>query len=446
MRLLHFSIPANALDTLSACNFSARLYPHFRRMYPMLILPLLLVIAACSSNSDPKPGSGGNGTIDPDPGSGSQNLVDFDPSFQLHEGKSNLSAMLSDGRLVIWGSSKKTTAQLFRVLKDGQHDPGFDIDQDKSWTTRKAYDIAVQPDGKVVLAGEFVVNGKACSIIRLAENGAFDRSFTPFDAAQLTTNSFDLSNLLVQTDGKIVFSLSWTNTSLSLRYNAIYRLQPSGQRENSFFVEGAWIKNQADATKIIGSNEINDIIQLSDGKLLACGGVRFFDKRRYIARINLDGTLDETFDFKELMISKQYQVGDPTRLAEHGGKVLVGGKFSSLKSEDQRDTQYPFLSLMRLNANGSIDESFGKSTIALPPVSMVTRSNGDFIVMTNSTSADKTQISLYNASGAMRGSYSLADATSKLKDIFRQSDNTLLVTGDIVDGTKSYAVGRLILK
>jgi uncharacterized delta-60 repeat protein len=413
-----------------------------RRSLSTLMTALTLIsLYGCAKKDDPAPDPKKE---EPDPGTnpGTNNLVDYDPTFPLYEGKANFSAMLPDGKVVIWGSSEKTAEQVFRVTKDGQHDADFDTGKDKSWFIRKANDIAVQKDGKVILAGEFLVNGKTCSIIRLTSSGVLDNSFTPYDVTKLTSYTITISNLLVLADGKIVFSQSMFNSSLSLRYNGIFGLNANGTV--AFSVEGAWIRRVNDDTHIIGSNEINDIIQLSNGKLMVCGGVKFFNKRRYVARINSDGSLDESFDFKE---SINGGVGDPLCLAEQNGKILVGGSFNALVSESQRDTQYPFLNLMRLNADGSIDQTLGVNTITNHPIGIIVRDDNSFVTLSNAFSnGDNTHISLYNSNGVPKASYNIADSKSALKNLFRQSNDKLLVTGNILNSSHSYAIARLNVK
>lgn len=436
-------------DSLAGTKLSRLLFSRVMRKRQFLLVLFTLVITtvlvSCTGKDDPAPDPNGNGN-NPGTNPGSTNLVDFDPGFSFYEGKTDFSAMLPDGKVVIWGSSKKTAASIFKVTKDGQHDPSFNIDADKSWIIKKANDIAVQPDGKIILSGEFVVNGKGCSIIRLTSSGTLDNSFTPYDVTKLTTYDITIANLLVQSDGKIVFSQSMFNSSLSIRYNSIFRLLPNGTQESSFNVEGAWIKSSTDDTRIIGSNQINDIIQLPDGKLLASGGVKFFNKRRYLVRINTNGSLDESFDFKELVTSTNSVVADVLCVALQDSKILIGGNFSSLVNDTQRDTQYAFLNIMRLNADGSIDQTFGKNTVKASPIAIVVRNDKSFIALANPLAPNKTHISLHMNSGVPKEAYAISDEKSTFKNLFGQSDNTFLVTGSILSGAQSYAVGRLILK
>jgi uncharacterized delta-60 repeat protein len=435
--------PVGLTGTVTLRLFSFKTAWKRQFLLVLFVFVIKTVLVSCSGKGDPGP----DPNVNPDPGTnpGSTNPIDYDPAFPFHEGKADFSSMSPDGKVVIWGSSKNITTPIFRLTKDGQHDTSFNIDADKSWIIRKASDMAVQPDGKVILAGEFVVNGKGCSIIRLTGSGMLDNSFTPYDITKLTTYDITIANLLVQSDGKIVFSQSMFNSSLGIRFNSIFRLLENGMKESSFNIEGAWIKSPTNDTRIIGSNVITDIIQLPDGKLLACGGVKFFDKRRYVARINTNGSLDESFEFKELVTSANSITDDLLCIAEQNGKILVGGNFSALVSDTQRDTQYAFLNLMRLNSDGSIDQTFGKNTVKAFPIALVVRNDKSFIALTKPVSSD-THISLHTDNGVIREAYSLADAKSSFKNLFRQSDSSLLVTGNILSGSQSYAVARLVLK
>ena len=96
------------------------------------------------------------------------------------------------------------------------------------------------------------------------------------------------------------------------------------------------------------NGQVNALTVQSDGKVLVGGAFTLFNEmpRARIARLNLDGTLDTTFS------TSNAANGEVLGLAlQPDGKILVGGRFSSIGSFAQNR-------LARLNADGSVDLSF----------------------------------------------------------------------------------------
>lgn len=122
---------------------------------------------------------------------------------------------------------------------------------------------------------------------------------------------------------------------------------------------------------------INRIHKMPDGKLLAAGGFGFFVSRRYdqpnkrlesdsvildsiripqILRLNADGTLDKTYRF-DIENNEGFKAANgPTNALIHKdaskeGKVLFYGRFTTFDGK-------PAKNLIRINADGTIDDTF----------------------------------------------------------------------------------------
>jgi uncharacterized delta-60 repeat protein len=75
-----------------------------------------------------------------------------------------------------------------------------------------------------------------------------------------------------------------------------------------------------------------------------------------IARYNVDGSLDKSFDFDgKLFIAKRYSGKADSIAIQRDGKILFGGEYSALVGSNQ-ESRY---ALIRLNSNGSLDNTFG---------------------------------------------------------------------------------------
>lgn len=104
--------------------------------------------------------------------------------------------------------------------------------------------------------------------------------------------------------------------------------------------------------KTVGLNAsaiVNDMVQQPDGKILICG----IDFSSYndnnikgLFRINLDGTLDNSFNFP-LVNGNFYDI-----LLYDNGKILIAGNFTYTYNS------IVYKDLIRLNSDGSIDTSF----------------------------------------------------------------------------------------
>ena len=192
--------------------------------------------------------------------------------------------------------------------------------------------VALQPDGKVALGGDFTtVDGVVLNhIARLHDDGYLDSFFNPGGG---TDNP--VSAVAVQLDGRILIGGDFTQVSTVSR-SRIARLNADGTLDGDFDPPGG-----ANAT-------VRAIAVQADGAILIGGDFTTVNGsgRDGIARLNRDGSLDRTFDPGAGATGGA--VLALASLAE--GKVLVGGSFASLGNAGAY--------LARLNADGSSDSSF----------------------------------------------------------------------------------------
>lgn len=172
--------------------------------------------------------------------------------------------------------------------------------------------VAVQPDGRVLIGGQFTgVAGYAISgVARLNAGGTVDPSFQP------QTNG-TVHALAVQADGKVLVGGSFAQVG-GQPHSGIARVNADGTLDSAFNpgVEGT----------------VFSVIVLRDGKVLIGG---FFSKvggqtRYCVARLNADGTLDAAFD------TGGWANGYVFALAENAdGTLLVGGQFTYLGGQER---------------------------------------------------------------------------------------------------------------
>ncbi len=203
-----------------------------------------------------------------------------------------------------------------RVNADGTLDTGFDPSVDGY-----VYSMAVQADGKVLLAGSFgslQPNGAASpttrtNVARLNTDGTLDTGFDP------SANDL-VSSVAVQADGKVLLGGDFSS------------LQPNGAASPTTRRCLARVDTDGALDEGFDPNANNSVLSMAvqaDGKVLLGGrftslqpnGAGSPTTRNYVARVNTDGTLDT--GFYAGANSSVYGVA-----VQADGKVLLGGSFT----------------------------------------------------------------------------------------------------------------------
>ena len=152
-------------------------------------------------------------------------------------------ARQSDGKLVVLGWTFSGGGMwLVRLNVDGSPDTSFDGDGRKPLplaTGDLAFDLLVQPDGKLVLIGGG--EGSGFLVTRLTPDGSFDEGFA--DQQGIAAINFGASDTdfpsggaVLQANGKIVVA-GYTQTGTSTQI-AVARLQPGGALDTTFSSDG----------------------------------------------------------------------------------------------------------------------------------------------------------------------------------------------------------------
>lgn len=281
-------------------------------------------------------------------------------------------------------------------------------------TSRQLNDMAIQPDGKIVVVGTSNVGGNQTAIVtRYLPNGALDTGFASngiFQSALTAGSSAVAEAVAIQPDGKIVVAGSYYSSGASTEQFLVGRLIPSGQPDGSF-ISGGFQTRQADGTpggatsvviqqpsgriiaaghsttgalrdfamiaingngstasfgpasgfasqtvmSVTNSDQISSLTQTADGKLVAVG-TDVSAQNVLIARYSPNGILDGTFGTggKVIMLPGTHAEGSTQ---QSDGKIVVTGQTGAVAS------------LLRFSAGGTLDPSFGSggiSQIAMP--------------------------------------------------------------------------------
>jgi uncharacterized delta-60 repeat protein len=260
----------------------------------------------------------------------------FDPGTGADSAVVRAVAVQPDGKVLIAGNFTKvdgvTRNRIARLSAVGAVDTGFDPDDGAN---DEVIAMAVH-DGKVLIGGYFTaIDGTGRNrIARLNGNGTLDTSFNPGTGA----NDRVLA-LAVQDDGKVIVAGSFTKVNNVTR-NRVARLNGNGTLDSTF-------DPGTGPNLLVRAVAIQD-----DGKVLIGGSFNTVSgvSRHYIARLNEDGTLDTTFDPGTGASSWVDAVA-----VQHDGKVLIGGNFTSVAGVF-------CYRIARLNVDGSVDTAFDTGT------------------------------------------------------------------------------------
>jgi uncharacterized delta-60 repeat protein len=181
--------------------------------------------------------------------------------------------------------------KLIRLNTDGSRDTSFNTGTGFGGAgTGFIYDIAIQPDGKVVCVGSFTgfTGTSVGKIIRLNTDGSRDTSFQITSGFTGPITSFNPVNVIVDSNNKILVGGQMTGFSTT-SIGRFVRLNSDGTLDTAF---------QANAGTGFDSFAYGGIHQLSNGQYIVCGdftGYNGVTINRGITRINNDGTRDTTW-------------------------------------------------------------------------------------------------------------------------------------------------------
>jgi uncharacterized delta-60 repeat protein len=228
----------------------------------------------------------------------------------------------------------------------------------------QATSVALQADGKILVAGQTGnVNDYSADfiLVRFNDDGSADTTFGS-DGAVVTDffNSDDTAyDLVVQPDEKIVVAgRAFRVRSSTLRNGSAFglaRYNPDGSLDSAFGTDGKV------ATDFTGTDDAAFAVALEPGGKILAVGTTFNPAPLYddfaVARYNSDGSLDSTFD-GDGRVTSNAGFGDVAQsvVVQPDGKVVVSG------TDNQGSFSSTFV-VLRYNTNGSLDTTFGATGI-----------------------------------------------------------------------------------
>jgi uncharacterized delta-60 repeat protein len=320
----------------------------------------------------------------------------------------------SDGKIVVAGNSSNSNSSkndfaLARYNTDGSLDTGFGtggiITTSIGSINDAASALGIQSDGKIVAAGSSYNGSKYdFALARYNANGTLD---TGFGTGGIVTTSIgsnnDYANALIQSDGRIVVAGRSFNSSSNKYDFALVRYNANGTLDTTFGTGGI-------VTTSIGSGSIYDYAYALGiqpvGKIVVAGYSYNGSKYNFaLVRYNANGTLDTTFGTGGIVTTSIGSSDDAAHALgiQSDGKIVVAG--SSYGSK------YNF-ALVRYNANGTLDTTFGTGGIVTTPIGSdwdyayalgIQPSDGKIVAAGSSNSGSNYDFALvrYNTDGSL---------------------------------------------
>jgi len=330
----------------------------------------------------------------------------------------------------------------------GSPDSSFGTNGKRVKPAGKGYAMAIQTDGKIVMAGSRRTNGNWYNLMlaRYLSNGSIDKSFGNKGSTVMDFGGYSKAfSIAIQADGKIVAA------GTALKDFAIARFNPDGRPDSSFGING---KVTTDFAGYGSRREVNFVAIQPDNKIIVIGTVYHDGDLSSIAlaRYNADGSLDTGFGNGGGLIAHiagDFDEGYAVILQPGGKIVAIGYAYMGVIDHDPQE-----FVLIRYNANGNIDSSFGTNGYTFTnihnfdfPTAAAVQTNGKIVVagysMDDSYFVFTIALARYTKDGLPDSSFgtngTVITSVGRIDDraygLTIQPDNKIVVAGSTSDST-----------
>jgi uncharacterized delta-60 repeat protein len=223
----------------------------------------------------------------------------------------------SDGKVLVSGNFGYVNGvalqpPLLRLNADGSRDASFAPAGTGAGRFVNVYSMALQPNGKLLVAGNFAATaGSSTSrtVARLESTGTLDASFTNLAFTPAATTG--IYELAVQPDGKVLVGGQFTAVGGAARVS-LARLNADGTLDAGF-------------TAPFTTGAVNALLLQANGSLLVGGSVRGPNVPSNLARLLPSGQLDTSFGATAVPNSSVYSL-----LLQPDGNLVIGGAFTTI--------------------------------------------------------------------------------------------------------------------
>jgi uncharacterized delta-60 repeat protein len=288
-------------------------------------------------------------------------------------------AIQENGRTVVVGTAEVPSTQtrrggprlaVVRYRRNGSLDHSFSSDGKTvirgcgpRKVRSKGFDVAIQTNGKILLAGECSGN---YALVRLRRDGSLDKTLAGDGTVSTTMGGRDHAiAMTIQPDGKIV--LAGVAKFDQFDWLGVVRYRRDGQLDGNFGDAGKVVTRFGEDTFVLGY----DIAMQADGMLVVSGTV---GGSWVVARFLPDGSPDLGFGDSGVSHSGPVPVGQPRGVVvERSQKIVAAGTDFGAQ---------PRLAVARLLSMGDPDQAFGSGGATRTSFGMTRPSVGSALAQT----------------------------------------------------------------
>ncbi|MFM7486678.1 MAG: delta-60 repeat domain-containing protein, partial [Cytophagales bacterium] len=326
------------------------------------------------------------------------------------------SALQPDGKIILAGNFSSFNGfprnSIVRINTNGTRDTAFLTNLSDGFSGGGALALSVQTDGKIIAAGDFTTFTSAgfqnprTRIVRLNANGTID-------SGTIIGQTSPVIDVLVfataiQADGQV-----WVGGLFTTPRRGLYRLTTSGGLDTTVPYTTGVLNNS-----VTVNNLVQSIIPLPDGKVILTG--QFTNGGGRIVRLNTDGTQDFSYNG-----GANGAIWASARQSD--GKIIIAGEFTFVHSVARNR-------VARLNADGTLDTSFNPGTgLNSTGFSLLLQSDGKILVCgtfsTFNGSAVNRLVRL-NSDGSRDATFSAPTFVgTHIRGLQRQTDSKYIIGG-----------------
>ncbi len=396
----------------------------------------------------------GDGDLDNSYDTNGLNQIDFNNDRDYARGV----VVQSDGKIVVVGQSRALSSgnndfAIARFTSSGQLDETFDSDGkitiELGSNFDRAFDVEIQADGKIVVAGSTRVGADySFAVVQLNSNGTLDNSFSDDGKATVIvggSGNVHVTGMAIQSDGKIV--ITGTNDNDDGGDIVVARFAANGSLDDNFGIAGL-IRNDVGT----GSTDIaTSVIVRPNGKIVVAGLTNpGADEDLLLLQYNSDGSLDTSFGTSGIQTSAIGVQNDginaivlqPDQTLLTFGRSYNGTDKDVLVtrhlSDGRLDTSFDGDGIATFDIRGGVDEA-NAGALQTDGKIILTGSSGD-------GSDDDFLVMRLNSNGTLDSSFStdgihFFDNNSIYdiaEDIAVQPNNNIVVTGHTNTGVTGW--------
>ena len=289
--------------------------------------------------------------------------TNLDPTFH-HDGRAftafagsssaNALAIQTDGRIVLAGVRQASDDDfaLARYLPNGDLDESFNHDGKATigfGGTGEAFDVAVEPDGGIVAVG---AGGGGFAVARLLPNGQLDHAFSGDGRKVIGLGaSSEARAVALRPTGEILIGGDVESTSSGSTFGLV-QLRSNGSLDAAFGNGDGVV-----FTPFSGrSASLRGLTVGTSGEIVAAGRVSDVDRNSLfaLAKYLPDGDLDDSFGSDGRVTTPVFTDAGANSVALAGnGKVVAGGGTFFV------DLERSEFAVVRYKASGRLDGTFG---------------------------------------------------------------------------------------